>query len=360
MKILSRYIIESFLKIFMLCMCAIIVLYLIIEFVENLDYFVENKTSLRYALEYFVLKLPMIIFQTSPVTILLSTLLTLGGLSKSNEITAMKASGVSIYNITNPLLALTFFISIFILLGNETIVPYATQKFYHVKYVIIEKKPQKIFFKQDRVWFKGGNDTIFNIQLLDAKNNQFKGISVYKFDPDFNLTERIDAKEMQYEKDEWQLIKGMSKKFLKDGAMDIETFEKEPVALDKRPEEFKEAVKKSEEMSFVELRNYITKLKEEGFNVTRYIVELYSKTAIPFVNFIMCLIAIPFALRSSRSSGIVMGVGISMIIGFSYWIVLSFGISLGKGGVLPPILAAWLANIIFSAAGAVMLISTRQ
>jgi lipopolysaccharide export system permease protein len=360
MKILSRYIIESFLKIFMLCMCAIIVLYLIIEFVENLDYFVENKTSLRYALEYFVLKLPMIIFQTSPVTILLSTLLTLGGLSKSNEITAMKASGVSIYNITNPLLALTFFISIFIFLGNETIVPYATQKFYHVKYVIIEKKPQKIFFKQDRVWFKGGNNTIFNIQLLDAANNQIKGVSVYKFDPDFNLTERIDAKEMQYEKDEWHLIEGVSKKFLKDGAMDIKTFKKEPVALDKRPEEFKEAVKKSEEMSFVELRNYITKLKGEGFNVTRYVVELYSKTAIPFVNFIMCLIAIPFALRSSRSSGIVMGVGVSIIIAFSYWIILSFGISLGKGSVLPPIFAAWLANIIFSAAGAVMLISTRQ
>ena len=106
--------------------------------------------------------------------------------------------------------------------------------------------------------------------------------------------------------------------------------------------------------------SYITKLKGEGFNATRYVVELYSKTAIPFVNFIMCLIAIPFALRSSRSSGIVMGVGVSIIIAFSYWIILSFGISLGKGSVLPPIFAAWLANIIFSAAGAVMLISTRQ
>jgi lipopolysaccharide export system permease protein len=124
--------------------------------------------------------------------------------------------------------------------------------------------------------------------------------------------------------------------------------------------EFKETIKNPDEMSFAELRNYVARLRQEGFNVTRYVVELYSKTAIPFVNFIMCLIAIPFALRSSRSSGIVMGVGISIIIAFSYWIILSFGISLGKGSVLPPILAAWLANIIFSAAGAVMLISTRQ
>ncbi len=341
-------------------MCAIIVLYLIIELVENLDYFIEHKASFIHTVEYFVLKLPMIIFQTSPVTILLSTLLTLGVLSRNNELTAMKAGGISLYNITNPLLALTFFISIFILLGNETIVPYATQKFYHIKYVIIEKKPQKIFFKQDRVWFKVANNTIFNIQLLDAKNNQIKGISIYKFDSDFILTERIDAKEMQYEKEGWRLINGVSKRFLKDGNIDIKQFDKEHIILDKTPEEFKEVVKKSEEMSFTELRDYIARLRQEGFNVTRYVVELYSKTAIPFVNFIMCLIAIPFALRSSRSGGIVMGIGISIIIAFIYWIIMSFGMSLGKGGILPPILAAWLANIIFSAAGAVMLLSARQ
>lgn len=357
---LSKYIIISFLKIFVLCVSVIIALYMVVEFVENFDYFIGHKTSLKYAVEYFVLKLPMIIFQTTPITVLLSVLLTLGVLSKNNEITAMKAGGISLYNITAPLLILTFFISLFILIGNETIVPYATQKFYHVKYVVIEKTPPKIFFKQNMVWFKGSDNTIFNIHLLDIKNNQIKGITVFKFDPDFNLTERIDAKEMLYEKDGWHLIEGVSRKFIKDSNINTVSFEKESIILDKKPEEFKEAVKKSEEMTFFELRNYVARLKAEGFNVARYSVELYSKTAIPFINFIMCLIAIPFSLKSSRGGGVVMGIGMSIMIAFIYLVILSFGISLGKGEILPPILAAWLANIIFGLTGLIMLLSTRQ
>ncbi|MEK6657846.1 MAG: LPS export ABC transporter permease LptG [Nitrospirota bacterium] len=360
MKILSKYIIESFLRTFILCMSTIIVLYIIVDLVENLEYFIRHKVFITYIIQFFILKFPMIIFQTSPVAILLSTLFTLGVLSKNSEITAMKASGISLYNVINPLLALTFFISIFILLGNETIVPYATQKFYRVKYLMIEKKPQKIFFKQDKVWFRDSGNAIFNIQLLDAKNSQFKGISVYKFDSEFNLTARIDAKEMVYEEGKWHLIEGVLKNFLKDRNIDIKPFDKEYISLDKTPEEFKKTIKNPDEMSFAELRNYVARLRQEGFNVTRYVVDLYAKTAIPFANFILCLIAIPFALKSSRSSGIIMGIGISTIIAFLYIIILSFGISLGKGGILPPLLAAWLANIIFSTAGAVMLISTRQ
>lgn len=357
---LSKYIISSFLRVLGLCISGIIILYMIIEFVENLDYFIEHKASIKYAAEYFILKLPMIIFQTTPVTILLSTLLTLGILSRNNEITAMKSCGISMYKVTAPLLILTFLISVFILIGNEAIVPYATQKFYHVKYAVIEKKPPQFFFKQDRVWFKGSDNTIFNIKLLDIKNNQVKGISAYRFDSNFNLIERIDAKEMVYENNSWHLIEGMSRSFLKDGNINLKAFDKKPIALEKKPEEFKEAVKKSEEMSFMELKYYIARLKEEGFNAAKYTVELYAKTSIPFINFIMCLIAIPFAIRHNRSGGIMIGIGVSIIIGIIYFVMLSFGISLGKGGILPPILAAWLANIIFSTAGVVMLLSIRQ
>ena len=84
-------------------------------------------------------------------------------------------------------------------------------------------------------------------------------------------------------------------------------------------------MKKSEEMSFIELKNYIARLKEEGFNAARYTVELYAKTSIPFINFIMCLIAIPFAIRHNRSGGIVIGIGISIIIGIIYFVMLSLG-----------------------------------
>ena len=102
--------------------------------------------------------------------------------------------------------------------------------------------------------------------------------------------------------------------------------------------------KNAEVMGYFELQRYINKLRTEGYDATRYVVDLHGKAAFPFVTIILAVIGIAFSLRSERSGGIAQGIGAGVVIGFSYWLVYAFGLSLGRSGTLPPLLAAWLGN----------------
>jgi lipopolysaccharide export system permease protein len=124
------------------------------------------------------------------------------------------------------------------------------------------------------------------------------------------------------------------------------------INLPEKPENFKVMQKDIEKMGFFELRKYIKKIQAERYDAKQYIVDLYGKIAFPFVILIMVLIAVPFALRSERSGGVMQSIGIGIFIGFSYWIVHAFSMTLGKAEMLPAILAAWMANILFGAIAA--------
>jgi lipopolysaccharide export system permease protein len=107
-------------------------------------------------------------------------------------------------------------------------------------------------------------------------------------------------------------------------------------------------------MGFRELRNYIRKIRQEGYDATRYETDLQGKIAFVFVSLILALIGVAFPMRSERSGGIAQGIGIGVIIGFSYWIVFAFMLSLGRSGTLPPAAAAWATNVILGIVAVVM------
>jgi lipopolysaccharide export system permease protein len=116
----------------------------------------------------------------------------------------------------------------------------------------------------------------------------------------------------------------------------------------------------SEEMGYWELRTYIQKIQASGYKATRYLVDLHSKLSTPFLNFIMVLIGIPFALKTSRSGGVALSIGISVMIGFTYGVIYYIFISFGKSGVFPPFLSCWIPTLLFGLAGIFTLMSTRQ
>jgi lipopolysaccharide export system permease protein len=113
-------------------------------------------------------------------------------------------------------------------------------------------------------------------------------------------------------------------------------------------------------MSFTELRTYIQKIKAAGYDATRYLVDLYAKLSYSFLNMIMVLIGIPFALKTGRSGGATLSIGISVLIGFSYGVIFYIFLSFGKSGMLPPILSAWTPTFIFGLTGVLSLMSIRQ
>jgi lipopolysaccharide export system permease protein len=118
-----------------------------------------------------------------------------------------------------------------------------------------------------------------------------------------------------------------------------------------QPTDFRRIVRKSEEMSFRQLLAYVRKVEAEGYAATVYRVDLYGKSAYPFVCIIMALVGIGLTARKRLHQGLPVSITYGIGIGFLYWVFQSFCLSLGYGGILPPVLAAWMANLVFLCGG---------
>jgi len=296
----------------------------------------------------------------TPVAVLLSTLLSLGLLSKNSEITAMKASGIPLYRIAAPILAASAALSGVLFWGNETIIPYCNSKAERIKVVKIEKKPPRPSLKHDKLWFRGPSGEIVNINLVDFKSELpvCYGVTFYKLDRSFRLYERVDSERMDWEGGGWVLTNGVVYGFPPEGGIRMRKFDRQAVALPEKPEDFKQVERLSEEMNLTELKGYIDRLRREGYNPAKYLVDLHGKISFTLANIIMVIVAVPFSLKTSRSGGMALGVGICMALAISYWLLHSFAISLGHAGRFPPFFAAWLSNLLFCTLGVYLLLQT--
>ncbi|MHB8481756.1 MAG: LPS export ABC transporter permease LptG [Nitrospiria bacterium] len=361
MTLLNRYILKEFLKVFTLTSFTLLFIYLLIDFFEKVRIFLRYKPDLFVIFEYFLYQIPKIFYDISPIAILISTLITFGTFTKNNEITALKSSGISPYKTAIPIFATAVVTALFLLYANTNMIPSGIKHAEFIRSVSIEKGSETSYFRQNKIWFRTKNHILFNVQLIDPDKGKILGIGIYKLSNNFSLTEEIDAKELVYEGSDWYLLSGIKRTFSRDGQITTAAFDKEQIDLDKTPADFKHIIIQEDRLKYDELKNYVKKLTSEGYTATRYWVDLYGRVAFPFVNILMALIAIPFGLKNDkRSAGISKGIGISLAIGFSYWIIYALSTSLGHSGILPPLLAAWLANLLFLAIGGYLFLTIRQ
>ncbi len=358
--VLNRYIAREYLKIFSLSLTGLIFIYVVVLFFQKVDTFIKYQAPFYLIFEYLLFKIPEVIFQwTLPYAVLLATLLTLGNLSRHSEITAMKAGGVSLYRITIPLFIIALFVSLFAFWGNEYIVPLTNQKTRSLLSVKVRKEEQTSLFKNYKIWYHGDRG-IYNIQLLDPKEKVLKGVTLYQFDDQFRCVQRIDAREVKWRDGKWKFYRGAIREFREGGAFRSIPFSEMELHLSEDWESFQKIERKAGEMSYTELRDYIQKIQLSGYDATRYLTDLYAKLSYPFLNLIMVMIGIPFALKSGRSGGIALSIGISVMIGFVYGVIFYVFLSFGKSGILPPFLAAWSPTLLFGLAGIFTLTSVRQ
>jgi lipopolysaccharide export system permease protein len=376
MKIISRYVAREFLKIFSLSLVALICVFTIVDLFDLVDDIVKNHCldgsatiqdgsgkspcSLQTVVTYFLTKIPWLIFMITPISILLSTLLTLGTFSRNSEIIAMLANGISIYRLLIPLLILGFIASILLFIANETFIPWGNQ-ISDMCRKIIKGRVLDSQMTKSSVWFRSPRENrIYNIKLLDPRRSELHGVTIYALDENFNIKERIDARVAQYVNGQWILHNGSQRTFTEDvlGRSQIGFVERKGFPIQPSFEEFQRIRKDPEEMTYRELERYIAELQSTGYDTSRYIVDLRGKVSFPFVSVVMVIIGFPFALRSPRS-GASVSVGLSIFIGFSYWIILNLGLSLGHAQIFPPTLAAWVSHILFAAAGGYLILSTQ-
>jgi lipopolysaccharide export system permease protein len=359
-RILNRYVVREYLKTFALSLSSLILIYMVVLFFQKVDFFIKHHAPFQLLFEYVAYKIPEVTFQwTLPYAVLLATLLTLGTLSRHSEITAMKAGGVSLYRVSVPLILIALLFSFLSFIGNEYLVPYTNQKVHHLLSVGVRKEKPSSSFKNYKIWYRG-DTRIFNIQLLDAEKKLLKGITLYQFDDRFRCVRRIDARDAAWMNDKWRFSAGTVRDFDDSGSIRVTPFEEMELSLPENWDSFRAIEGHSKEMSYTELRNYIRKIQAAGYDATRYLVELYAKHSYPLLNLVMVLIGIPFALKTGRSGGIALGIGISVMIGFLYGVTFYVFLSFGKSGILSPLLSSCIPTLLFGLAGAFTLMSIKQ
>ena len=345
MSILDRYLIKEILKHFGIVLSASVIIYLAVDFFENVDKFMEAGLPISRILQFFQLKLPLIIVQIIPVGILLAVLITFGLMNKNNEIISLKSGGMSVYHFLKPILALGVFFSVAFFILSEVVVPITVSKANEIWRLEVRK--YAVTTERKNIWIKG-HRSISYISYYNPQDRTISGITHNRFDQQFRLTRRIDAARGKYQKGQWIFYDVMEQRLdIQTGSYEVNFLDQQAEELDFSPEDLKNVAKKSEEMNSKELYRYIQDVESEGYDATPYRVDLHGKFALPMSCLIVCLIATSITLRKTTREGLSVSITYGMVVIFLYWIAQSFCVSLGYGGMLPPFIAAWVANFIF-------------
>ncbi|HET7214078.1 MAG TPA: LPS export ABC transporter permease LptF [Terriglobia bacterium] len=356
-QILDLYVLKSWLFYLAILLVTFTGIYMIFDFFQLLGDIVRNHITAPLLLEYYWYLTPQIVYLMLPLSILVATLVSFGLLSKSNEITAVKSAGISLYRISVPVLVGAGLLSgSMFLLGNNYL-PETNQQQDAIRNEI-KGKPAQTMYRPDRQWIFGKSNKIYNYRFFDADLNVFANLAVFEIEPNaFRLKRRIYAARAFWEPhiQRWVLEDGWVRDFSNGSVADYHPFAVRTFSeLDEAPSYFKKEVKPSEQMSVLELRQYIRSLRQSGFDVVRLSVALYRKSSYPLIAFVVTLIAIPFSF-STGSRGALAGIALSIGIAIVYWSVSSLFEAMGNLSQLPPAVAAWSPDILFALGGIYLL-----
>lgn len=358
--ILDDYVVRNFLGYLALITASFLVLTLIFTFFELLSDIVKNRIPLVTVGEYLANVTPSWLYLFTPLCVLLAMLVTFGLLQKSNEITAMKASGISIYRTVLPVLFISALVAGGLFLLEESYLPYANKRVETLRNTIKEK-PAQTYLRPDRKWIFGEHSTIYYYQFYDPEIDQFGSITAFEFDPHaFQITKCVYAARALWESNlqGWVFEKGWERSFRGSAIENFNTFNVQEFAeLNEQPTYFKKEVRQSQEMNYEELSNYIHDLQQSGFEVVRLRVQLQKKLAFPLITLVMAVLAVPFSLSAGRR-GALTGVAVALLIGVVYWVTSGLFEAMGNVSQLPPSLAAWSPDVIFALAGAYLVLKT--
>lgn len=297
--------------------------------------------------------LPEIIVQTFPVAILFATMYGMSRLARENEFTALRMGGVSLYRLISPLIILGIVISIMTFIINEDIVPWSNHEAQNIIRRSILKQAMPDI--KESVFFKGPEGRIFYVKKYDEKSNTLDSIVVINQKKDEKYPQVITARSGKVINNIWQLEGGIIHRFTGQGKLyqGIE-FDLMEYEIAKDVERFFGEQRTTSEMSRESLKKDVELFQKSGINVDSLLVDYHLKLSMPLAALIFILIGTPLSLSSkdSRAASIIF----TIIVVFSYYLILSISQSFGKNSRIPPLLAAWLPNITFGLLGIILLI----
>jgi lipopolysaccharide export system permease protein len=356
MKILSRYLVKEFLKPLIFCEGVLSFLLLAIDFVGGIDNFLEAKTSASLMMSYYALKLPLIMVQMLPPATLIAVILSFSFMRRNNELLALKACGMNIQIMSLPVLVASLFVALALFLGSELIVPITSSRANRIWRIDVDKQDPSRFLAGSGFWYKGEKCFIW-MRQFDRRKMIMVEPSLQFLDEGFRLIKKIDAKEAVWKSGRWEFRDGILLEARLNGDYEARVFQSMDVQIPETPDTFAAEEKKPEEMSYWRLKRFVERLRSEGYPSARFAVDLQIKLSFPFIVLIMTLIGIPIALAGKRG-GAPLSVALGLLVCLFYLLALGTLRSFGIGEVLPPFLAAWIANGMFLLLGVYLMMNT--
>lgn len=353
MRILDRYIIKSVLKLFLGCLFLFLGLYIIIDIFAHLDEILKQKVNIEILLRYYLSYLPIIFVQVAPIACLLSTLYTFGTLNRNNEIIAMRSSGMSIFQITKTAIIFGIIISTLVFWVSDKFVPRSMALTEKIK-IQMEEGTKRAQEKEkeaiSNLSIYGLKNRLFFVNKFAPATNTMEGIVILEHDEHQNIIKKIVANKGIYEDGLWRFYQSITYDFDENGQIKKEPqyLDEEIMTIPETPHEFLTQRQQPEFMTLTQIDDYIWKLSKSGaVTVIRNLkVDLYSRYASGLTSIVIIFLGIPFSLMMKKRATGLSSVGISIMVGFLYYVLSAVSIALGKAGILAPILAAFSSHTI--------------
>lgn len=352
MRILDRYIFRSVVSIFLLCLFTFLFLYIIIDLFAHLDVILKMQTGMELLWRYYLSYLPYIFVQIAPFACLLATLYAFARLNHDNEIIAMRSSGMSIFAIARTAIIFGFAVSGFVFLVSDKIMPDALQTNEKLR-IQLESGVRRVRLREEvlhNVSIYGLKNRLFFINSFFPMEKAMEGVTILEHDERQNITKKIVANRAIYDNGTWKFYHCVTYSFDSDGQMIEEPRfnEEEIMAIPETPEEFLDQKQSPDLMSLNQMRDYIRKLSRSGATtvIRNLRIDFYHRLMAPFSSLLIILLAVPFSLKIRRKATGLSSLGLSLVLGFMYYVFDAICLALGKASILPPLVAASLSHVL--------------
>lgn len=350
MRILDRYLVREYLNYCILGILTFVGLFIVVDLFEKLDVFVDHKAGAALVARYYLYGAGTIITQVLPIALLLGSILSLSQLRKYNELTAMQGSGQSPWRLARPLLLAGLAFSIGQYALNEGLGP----KMYEGQKRILNEEIKRLSGSDSQsrsdVRFVGSGGRFFIAQFFDARRETLRGVSVQYLDPP-RLTARIDADRASWVDGTWRFENGHLRSFSEAGSRSIPFRAYASSEIDETPRDFARQSVDPFHLGMRDLWRYAERIRGSGGETQKYLTNFHLRASFPLAGLIMTLLGAALSLRVVRGGNIAVGLGLSVSVGFAFFAFVRVGQALGYNGTVPPMLAAWLGNLVFTAIG---------
>ncbi len=357
-KKLDVYLLKYFLTTLVVVVFSFGLTFIIINIIEELRDFIDHQVPLLQVLEYYFYFGGWVIKSFLPMFIMLSVLFSISILSNKNEILAMKASGISLYRISAPILVMVLLLSAGHFYYNEYLFPPANKKRLEIKNFTIEKKSKRSFSRMSNLKRQISPGSVYSLGSFNLNKTEGMNLKLYKREKN-EIVQLLTAERLVYKDYQWLAINGQVRNFQGESFTFYEFDTLTIPEIEDKPRDLAKKLGKPEDMGYDELKEYIELLKRTGSPYVRESIDLKLKYAFPISSFIVVLLCIPYAVNTKKG-GVAVSLSTGAFISLIYFVAFKILQSMGYNEKIPEVVAVWGINAIFLLIGLTFMIKARK